>query len=185
MTETPPHNLTAKPRKKPRLRQLVINLLILLLVVLVVRGYTQRDVISGQAPVLAGISIIDQRSVNTANWRDQPYLIHIWASWCRICRLEEDAINSITASHRVITIAMQSGDDEDVRDYLKQRGFNWLVLNDEQGHLSRQFGVSGVPASFIVDGDGAIRFAEVGYTSGWGLRLRLWLAGFWVSSGAS
>jgi len=179
MAEIQQDNMPDKPRKKSRLRQLVINLLALLLVLLVVRWFMQRDVISGQAPVLTGISIIDQQSVNTANWRGEPYLIHIWASWCRICRLEEGSINGINQSHRVITIAMQSGDDEAVRDYMKQRGIDWLVLNDEQGHLSRQFGVSAVPASFIVDREGVIRFSEVGYTSDWGLRLRLWMAGLW------
>jgi len=160
------------------MRQLAINLLALILVLLVVRWYTLRDVISGPAPVLSGISV-DQRAIDTATWRGEPYLIHIWASWCRICSLEEDSINSISESNRVVTIAMQSGDDEDVHNYLMQRGFDWLVLNDEEGHLSRQFGVQAVPASFIVDRDGVIRFSEIGYTSGWGLRLRLWMAGLW------
>jgi len=35
-----------------------------------------------------------------------------------------------------------------------------------------------VPASFIVDTDGKIRYVEIGYTTGIGLRLRLWLASF-------
>jgi hypothetical protein len=37
--------------------------------------------------------------------------------------------------------------------------------------------VHAVPASFIIAADGQIRFVEVGYTTGMGLRLRLWLAG--------
>jgi hypothetical protein len=37
--------------------------------------------------------------------------------------------------------------------------------------------VRGVPASFVLDGDGRIRFASVGYTTGVGLRGRLWAAG--------
>ncbi|HED15225.1 MAG TPA: protein disulfide oxidoreductase [Gammaproteobacteria bacterium] len=180
MTETPPDNSPVKLRKKFRIRQLVINLLALLLVLLVVRWFMQRDVISGPAPVLTGINIMNMQPINTANWRGEPYLIHIWASWCRICRLEEDSINRINENNRVITIAMQSGDDEDVSDYLKQRGYSWLVLNDEDGSLSSQFRIRGVPASFIVDQDGVIRFSEVGYTSGWGLRLRLWMAGLWL-----
>lgn len=179
MTETRPDNSHKKPRKKSRIRQLVINLLALLLVILVVRFYMQRDLVSGPAPVLTGVSLFEQQPVNTASWRGEPYLIHVWASWCRICKLEEDSINQINANNRVVTIAMQSGDDEDVREYLSQRGYRWLVLNDDDGSLSRRFGIRGVPASFIVDRDGIIRFSEVGYTSGWGLRLRLWLAGFW------
>jgi hypothetical protein len=43
--------------------------------------------------------------------------------------------------------------------------------------IAAQWGVRAVPASFIVDGAGQIRFLEIGYTTGAGLRLRLWLAG--------
>jgi len=44
-----------------------------------------------------------------------------------------------------------------------------------QGVIGAEYGVSGVPASFVVDSAGIIRFAEVGYTTEWGLRARLWL----------
>lgn len=178
MTKAPSDKLHIEPRKRSRIKQLVINLLALLLVLLLVRWYMQRDLVSGPVPELSGVSL-DQQTVDTRSWRGGPYLVHIWASWCRICRLEEDSINRISANNRVVTIAMQSGDDEDVRDYLAERGFSWLVLNDDNGSLSRRFGIRGVPASFIVDRNGVIRFSEVGYTSGWGMRLRLWLAGFW------
>ena len=42
--------------------------------------------------------------------------------------------------------------------------------------MARRYGVGGVPASFILDADGRIAFHERGYTTQWGLRLRLWLA---------
>jgi len=51
------------------------------------------------------------------------------------------------------------------------------VLNDPDGVIATRWGVRAVPASFIVDGAGQIRFVEIGYTTGIGLRLRLWLAG--------
>jgi alkyl hydroperoxide reductase subunit AhpC len=50
-------------------------------------------------------------------------------------------------------------------------------LNDEDGWISEKWGVHAVPASFIIDRTGRIRFVEVGYTTEIGLRLRLWWAG--------
>lgn len=47
---------------------------------------------------------------------------------------------------------------------------------DEAGKLMGRFGVRAVPASFILDGNGGIRFRELGDTTGPGVRLRLWLA---------
>lgn len=51
------------------------------------------------------------------------------------------------------------------------------VLNDPYGVLATAFGVRGVPVMYIIDPDGNVRFTEVGLTSGWGLKARLWWAG--------
>jgi peroxiredoxin len=77
----------------------------------------------------------------------------------------------------VITIAMQSGKPEEVARYLREQAIAFPVLNDADGSVSASWGVHAVPASFIIAPDGQIQFVEVGYTTGVGLRLRLWLAG--------
>lgn len=61
--------------------------------------------------------------------------------------------------------------------YMQEQGIAFPVLTDRDGALSRAWGVHAVPASFIIAPDGQIRFIEVGFTTGIGLRLRLWLAG--------
>jgi alkyl hydroperoxide reductase subunit AhpC len=53
---------------------------------------------------------------------------------------------------------------------------NWVTIVDNDGELARQYGVIGVPTSYILDSEGSIRFSEVGMSSAWGLRFRLWLA---------
>ncbi len=60
---------------------------------------------------------------------------------------------------------------------MREQGIEFPVLNDADGSLSNAWGVHAVPASFIIAPDGKIRFVEVGYTTAWGIRLRLWLAG--------
>jgi thiol-disulfide isomerase/thioredoxin len=105
-------------------------------------------------------------------------LVHFWATWCSICRAEQGSISAIAQDHPdVITIAMQSGSPAEVDGYLRAQGIEMPVLNDARGEIANTWGVHGVPASFIVAPDGSIRFTEVGFTTGIGLRLRLWLAG--------
>ena len=52
----------------------------------------------------------------------------------------------------------------------------WLTIVDADGTLAKQYGVTGVPSAYILDAEGNIRFKEIGLTSSWGLRARLWLA---------
>lgn len=99
-----------------------------------------------------------------------------------MCELEQDTITALNKDWKVITVAFQSGGEEEVKRYVERKGLqNWPVIVDEEGKLAAQYGVKGVPASYIVDEEGTIRFREVGLTSSWGLRLRLWLAQWLVS----
>ncbi len=163
--------------KRHRRIRLALEIGVMLIVVFALRAYMQRDVVSGVAPMFAG-QLVDGNVVSLTEYRGAPVLVHFWASWCGICRLEEDGIDAIAADHPVITIAMQSGDEDEIRAYLQQRGLSFPVLADPQGQLAARYGVSAVPASFIIDASGQVRFVELGYSSETGLRIRLWLSGW-------
>ena len=152
----------------------VIWVIAFLIVFFGVRAYQQRDIASGQAPVLSG-KTLDGQLFSTAT-ADKPVLVHFWASWCRICRFEQNSIDAIARDYPVITVAMQSGSNQAVARHLREQGLGFAVINDEYGDISRQFGVKVVPTTFIIDASGKIRFVEVGFSSEAGLRARLWLA---------
>jgi len=103
-------------------------------------------------------------------------LVYFWASWCPVCRLEQGSVSALLRDHPVVTVAMQSGSAAEVSGYLREHGLDWPVINDPDGALAARWGVRATPTFFVVDRERAIRFREVGYTSGPGLRLRLWLA---------
>ncbi|HID83438.1 MAG TPA: TlpA family protein disulfide reductase [Chromatiales bacterium] len=153
---------------------LVAEVLFFLLIYLGVRAWMQRDMVEGQAPIIQAVDVAGQ-SVSLSDFHGQPLLLHFWASWCRICQFEQGAVSAVAADWPVLTIAMQSGNSEQVRAFMEKRKLNWQTVVDESGELANKYGVAGVPTSFILDGDGEIRFHESGYTTSAGLRLRLWL----------
>lgn len=155
--------------------KLVIELLVLLLVYIAIKTYIQRDLVEGAVPAVQG-TLLNGQAVNLQSYQGNPLLLHFWATWCNVCKLEQNSIDAISKDHPVLTVAMNSGSDKEVADYLKENNLSFPVINDNNGELARRFGVSGVPASFIINPDGEITYTEVGYTTSWGLRLRLWLA---------
>jgi thiol-disulfide isomerase/thioredoxin len=158
-------------------RTIVTNLIWVIAFLVVffgVRAYQQRDIASGKAPVLSGKTLDGQ--LFSSETADKPVLVHFWASWCRICRFEQNSIDAIARDYPVITVAMQSGSNQEVARHLREQGLGFAVINDEYGDISRQFGVKVVPTTFIIDASGKIRFVEVGFSSEAGLRTRLWLA---------
>jgi peroxiredoxin len=148
----------------------------LVALILGVRAWQQRDVASGPAPILAGRTL-DGKEISLAGSPGRPVLVHFWATWCPICRAEQESIESLARDYPTITVSMQSGDDQSVRRHMQAQGLDFPVINDPDGRLASRWGVSAVPATFVVDARGRIRFVEIGYTTGPGLRFRLWLAG--------
>ena len=170
-------NETGSKPRQAKWRNHAVNVLLFIVVVAGIRAWQHRDMISGAAPALQGVTLTGQPYFLPAH-PAQPVLVHFWGTWCPICRAEQNSIVAIAHDHPdIITVAMQSGKTDEVAKYMREQGIDFPVVNDPDGGISSAWGVHAVPASFIIAPDGNIRFVEVGYTSGLGLRLRLWLAG--------
>ena len=154
--------------------RLALEFAVLLLIVFAVKTWMQRDMVEGIPPPIEG-TLLNGEVFDLRSMGGKPVLLHFWATWCAICKLEQDSIEAISQDHTVITIAMQSGPVDDIKDYMSKHGLKFPVLADEQGDLARRYGVHAVPASFIINPAGRISFRETGYTTEWGLRVRLWL----------
>ncbi len=150
------------------------QLLLFAIAFIVLSSWLKSDMVSGTAPALDGVTTSGESfSLNTP--RTEPMLIHFWASWCPVCKLEQESIDAIAEDHAVITVAMQSGSALEVEHYMEEEQMQAATLVDEMGILSQRFGVSAVPATFILSPDNQIRFVERGFTTELGLRTRIWL----------
>ena len=162
---------------KKRYFKLGAEIVVVLAVYLAIKSFMQRDLIDGPVPSFEGM-LLEGQSFNIQSYQGKPVLLHFWATWCSICKMEENSIASISEDYEVITVAMNSGNDVEITAYLEEQGLSFPVVIDEEGAVAERFGVSAVPTSFIIDPNANITFTEVGYTSELGLRLRLWLAGW-------
>jgi thiol-disulfide isomerase/thioredoxin len=163
------------PGKKTLMRR-ISQLLILLIVFTAIRVYmTQGSLKSGVAPDFGG-KLLDGSTFQLQEMRGKPLLIHFWATWCKVCALNDGAIDDLAKKLPVITVAMESGGDNSIKNEMEERGLSFPVFVDSQGKLANLYRVKGVPTNYIVDAKGNISFVEVGYTTGLGLRIRMWLA---------
>jgi len=154
----------------------MVELTLILVVLSAVRFWMQRDVVSGIAPNIS-VFMLNGQYFDLYKNKNRPMLVHFWATWCPVCKLEQSNIENIAKDHSVITIAMQSGNDGELNPFVQEEKLSFNVINDESGELSKRYNIKGVPVSFIVNKDNKIEFVEVGYTTELGLRMRLWWAG--------
>ncbi|MCU7845866.1 MAG: protein disulfide oxidoreductase [Candidatus Thiodiazotropha sp. (ex Monitilora ramsayi)] len=158
-----------------RLIRWLLEGLALILALYLLHLWQTWDAAEGHAPALSGHSVTGG-VFSLKTQREKPLLVYFWASWCPICGISSSSIDKLAKHHDVITIAMQSGSENELMRYLKKEGLNFPVISDPQSRIAKTWGVKGVPTAYVVDKQNNIRFVSAGYTTPLGLKARMWLA---------
>lgn len=165
-----------RSRLKSWAKEIALLLLLLFIVSNAISYFRAPNLNDAKLPQIMA-TLIDKQLFSTHAYKNKPLLIHFWATWCPTCKLEASAIQSLSKKYNVVTIAVKSGSDEEIKSYLKEREMDFKVINDHDGRLAQQFLVPAFPATFIYDKENSLAFTEIGYSSAWGLSLRMWWAG--------
>lgn len=108
----------------------------------------------------------------------KPMLLYFWGSWCHFCEVVSPSIQQFSdEGTEVLGVALKSGSMEEVRAYLQENSYSFSTINDPTGDFSRGWDIQATPTILIIK-DGKIINHTTGYTSYWGLKFRVWLAGF-------
>jgi len=153
--------------------KVIVFLFAFMLIYQLAQLWAARNTTRGQAPEIQATSIAGD-AVSLHALRGKPTLLYFWASWCPICRFEHAAITRLAEDYQVLSVAMQSGSNEDISIDMAEHGAQYPVVNDPDGMIAMRYGIRGVPTSLIIDSQGKIDTVLKGYTMETALRLRLW-----------
>lgn len=91
--------------------------------------------------------------------RGRPTIVNFWASWCAPCRIEHPTLAALAAKQGVTLYGVDYKDDpEKARAFLNELGNPFSKIDlDKPGRVSIDWGVTGVPETFVIDGNGIVR----------------------------
>jgi len=92
------------------------------------------------------------------------WILNVWASWCVSCRAEHHVLNELINSHTVNLIGLNYKDEvADARRWLSRYGDPYqLSVSDLEGLAGIEWGVYGVPETFVMDKKGIVRLKHTG-----------------------
>ena len=92
------------------------------------------------------------------------WILNVWASWCGPCRAELPVLIAFSRTIHVPIIGLNYTDSrEDATQWLAKFGNPYsLIVEDSDGKVGTDYGVVGVPETFVIDKKGVIRFRFVG-----------------------
>jgi len=151
-------------------KEIAIGALMLFVVSNVLSYLRKPELSSNQLPQIEA-QLLDGTQFSVK--KGKPLVLHFWATWCPTCKLEASNIESVSKEYEVLTIAVNSGDDTQLKKYMNEKKLTFKVVNDKEGKWAQQFNIEAYPTTFIYDAKGELKFSEVGYTTTAGLLGRL------------
>jgi cytochrome c biogenesis protein CcmG/thiol:disulfide interchange protein DsbE len=129
-------------------------------------SYVQSVLIDKAAPqfVLEPVPGIDVPGFNAAALIGEVSVVNVFASWCIPCRDEHPLLVALKEETGVRLLGINQKDSpENARSFLAELGNPYDAIGaDSNGRVSIDWGVYGVPETFVVDARGIIRFKHIG-----------------------
>jgi len=110
-----------------------------------------------------------QEPVNLSKTQGKVIYLDFWASWCGPCRESFPWMNTMQEKYKqkglqVIAINLDAKND-DAQKFLAQHSAKFTVLFDPKGVTPRQYGVKGMPTSFLISKDGKVLSQHKGFNN--------------------
>src|SRR5574340_1582911 len=147
---------------------LVFSLAVFILILTFVNSKSKHNVKEVlDAPSLEIKDEVTGRKLMLSDFKDKVLFVNFWASWCPPCKEEMPSIESLFKSmngnekFKMITILYQDT-YQDGMNYMKQNGYTFPVYSDLDGITAKNFGVTGVPETYIIDKKGILKKRVIG-----------------------
>jgi cytochrome c biogenesis protein CcmG/thiol:disulfide interchange protein DsbE len=117
------------------------------------------------APAFALPQVADAgKTLSPADFKGRVALVNVWASWCGSCRQEHPVLLELAKRNLVPIYGLNYKDErESALAWLKQFGNPYTASAfDADGRVGINWGVYGVPETFVIDREGVIRYKQTG-----------------------
>lgn len=117
------------------------------------------------APAFSALKLqTPEEKLTPGDLKGKVWLFNVWASWCVSCRAEHPVLNELAKQNAAVIVGLNYKDDpNDAKNWLDTLGNPYNVsIMDQDGRIGIDYGVYGVPETFVIDKKGLIRYKHTG-----------------------
>ncbi len=120
----------------------------------------------GQTPLPLVLTDLDGQPIDLASFKGKVVLVNFWATWCEPCRDEMPSLNRLhrqlnDKNFRILAVNIGEGKPR-IKQFLERIPVDFTVLRDADFEVMKAWRVRILPATFLVDKSGMLRFQLVG-----------------------
>lgn len=124
-------------------------------------------VVGKPAPAYSAVTLAGD-SARTSQLKGKVVLLNVWATWCAPCREEIPYLQSLYDKHRndgleIVGVSVDTrGQEENIRGFVKDFSMTYPIWHDPDERIQSLFLAVGVPATYLIDRDGVLRWRRLG-----------------------
>jgi cytochrome c biogenesis protein CcmG/thiol:disulfide interchange protein DsbE len=124
---------------------------------------TKSPLLGKPAPDIVGTTVTASNGseYKLSDRRGRFVVVNFFATWCAPCQQEHPELVSFSRRHlqagdaEVVSVVF-SDDESDVKKFFEDNGGEWAVVSDPEGRTALDYGVTGIPESFVIDPNGFV-----------------------------
>lgn len=120
----------------------------------------------GKAMPDLALKDLSGKTIRVSDFAGRPVLVNAWATWCPPCRKEMPLLEAYYQAHQdvdLVFLAINAGEDQEtVRQFITQNGFDFPVLLDPDGETLYRMGIDDYPTTILVGRDGSVQAVHIG-----------------------
>lgn len=127
------------------------------------------------APAFVLPKLQEEGTLGVADMKGKVWLLNVWASWCTACQIEHPLLVDLARQNVVPIVGLNYKDKPaEAKAWLAKLGDPYFVsVADRDGRVGIDYGVYGVPETFVIDGNGVIRYKQIGPITAESLRTKI------------
>lgn len=158
-------------------REIIILAVLMVIGLVAIKWWNSKDLLPTDGTLVEPFLIRTPDGVgkSIADFRGKAVLLHFWAPWCGVCKMEVGQLNSLhddlPANAALVAVALD-GSAEEIAAFVKTEGVRYPVyLGDDQ--VGRQMQIRQFPTTYVLNRQGRIIDRDAGWSPAWNYRRML------------